>query len=214
MHENRSDLAQEDKTRQRLLEAAGEVFADQGFYKATIRDICARASANVAAVSYHFGDKENLYSAVLRYAHGCALEKYPPTMGLAPDAPPEKRLHAFVLSFLLRLMDDGRPAWHAKIMSREMAEPTSALDTLVEEHMKPHFFYLFKLMRELVGEPIAAERVRLCCQSVIGQCLFYHFGRGVAQRLFPKQVYGMKDAEMLADHITRFTLEGLKAGAR
>jgi len=129
----------QDKTRQRLLEAAGEVFAEQGFRQATVRDICARAGANVAAVNYHFGDKEKLYSEVLRFAHGCAIEKYPPSLGLPPDAPAEKRLHAFVLSFLSRLLDDGRPAWHAKIMSREMAEPTGAMDMLVDEQIKPHW---------------------------------------------------------------------------
>src|SRR5688500_1118917 len=92
-----------DTTRQRLLEAAGEVFAEQGFSKATVRDICTRAGANIAAVNYHFGDKEKLYCAVVRYAQGCALEKYPPYMGLGPDAPAADRLRAFVVSFLLRL---------------------------------------------------------------------------------------------------------------
>src|SRR6266568_9220078 len=96
-----TDIANE-KTRQRLLEAAGEVFAEQGFRTATIREICARADANVAAVSYHFGDKEQLYSEVLRFAHGCALDKYPPNLGLPADAPAEKRLYTFILSFLQR----------------------------------------------------------------------------------------------------------------
>src|SRR3954451_22724831 len=43
------------KTRQRLLEVAGEVFAEQGFKNATVREICKRAEANVAAINYHFG---------------------------------------------------------------------------------------------------------------------------------------------------------------
>ena len=63
------------KTRQRVLEAAVEVFAEQGFRKTTVRDICKRAHANVAAINYHFRDKEGLYTAVLQYAHQCACEK-------------------------------------------------------------------------------------------------------------------------------------------
>ena len=47
-------------TRQRVLEAAGEVFAERGFRAATVREICQRAKANLAAVNYHFGDKERL----------------------------------------------------------------------------------------------------------------------------------------------------------
>ena len=48
------------ETRERLLEAAGEVFAERGFREATVRGICKRANANNAAVNYHFGEKEEL----------------------------------------------------------------------------------------------------------------------------------------------------------
>ena len=51
-----------DTTKVKLLEAAGEEFADKGFERATIRGICERAGANIAAVNYHFGDKEQLYA--------------------------------------------------------------------------------------------------------------------------------------------------------
>jgi AcrR family transcriptional regulator len=213
MHAAPTDITQ-DKTRQRLLEAAGEVFADLGFRKATVRDICARAQANVAAVSYHFGDKEKLYSEVLRYAHNCAIEKYPPSLGLSADAPAEERLHAFVLSFLQRLMDEGRPAWHAKIMSREMAEPTGAMDSLVDEQIKPHFAYVRQVMTELLGRKADDQTIRLCCNSVVGQCLFYHFGQPVTRRLFPQKIFGMKDAPDIARHITHLTLTGIRDLAR
>ncbi|HTV76460.1 MAG TPA: CerR family C-terminal domain-containing protein, partial [Candidatus Baltobacteraceae bacterium] len=112
------------ETRLHLLEAAGGVFAEAGFRDATVREICRRAGANIAAVNYHFGDKETLYLEVLRYAHGKALEKYPPLLDVPADAPPEKKLHAFVHSLLLRNFDKGPTAWHGKVMLREMIEPT------------------------------------------------------------------------------------------
>ena len=49
------------ESRQRLLEVAEELFAHRGFDGTTVREICDRAGMNVAAVNYHFGDKETLF---------------------------------------------------------------------------------------------------------------------------------------------------------
>jgi len=201
----------QDETRRQLLEAAGEVFAEFGFRDATVREICRRAGANVAAINYHFGDKETLYIEVLRYAHGKALEKYPPLLDVAADAPPEKKLRAFVQSLLLRIFDKGPTAWHGKIMLREMIEPSAALDSLVEERMRPMAGQLWQIVAEILDRPPNDERVRHCAFSVVSQCVFYHHCRPVVSRLFPKQ--GPLDAvgiERLADHITNFSLAARK----
>src|SRR5215470_3383713 len=88
-------------TRRRLLEAAVEVFAQDGFRKATIQAICRRARANIAAAHYHFGDKERLYAAVFAYAERRAREETPPEE-LHGDGSAEARLRAQVSSFLRR----------------------------------------------------------------------------------------------------------------
>ena len=48
----------------RLLDAAESLFCEKGFDGASIRDITSQANCNVAAVNYHFGGKENLYSGI------------------------------------------------------------------------------------------------------------------------------------------------------
>ncbi len=116
-----------DDTRSRLLEAAGEVFAERGFHNATIREICLKARANIAAVNYHFRDKEGLYRAVLDFTAGCALAKYPIGGGAGAEVPARERLALFIRTYLSRLLDEGRPAWHGKLIAREMMEPTPAL---------------------------------------------------------------------------------------
>src|SRR4051812_32446255 len=115
-------------TRHRLLEAAGEVFAEDGFRKATIQRICTRARANIAAAHYHFGDKARLYAAVIEYSDRLATPSTPP---VSDAAPAEERLQRHLRGFLGRILDRGRPAWHGRLMSREMMEPTTALDRLV-----------------------------------------------------------------------------------
>jgi AcrR family transcriptional regulator len=203
--------ASPDETRRQLLEAAGGVFAEAGFRDATVREICRRADANVAAINYHFGDKETLYAEVLRYSHGKALEKYPPLLGVAANAPPGKKLRAFVHSLLLRIFDKGPTAWHGKLMSREMIEPTSALDSLVEERMRPMVTQLWKIVAEILDCPVNDERVRLCSLSVVSQCVFYHHCRPIVSRLFPNKLpQDATSIEHLAGHITNFSLAAMK----
>jgi AcrR family transcriptional regulator len=59
---------QDRETRDRLLTAAAALFAADGYSKVTVRDICRKARANVAAVNYHFGGKTGLYQEVLHAA--------------------------------------------------------------------------------------------------------------------------------------------------
>src|SRR5262245_57037714 len=126
------------KTRQQLLDVAAEVFAEVGFRNATVREICQRAGANIAAVNYYFGDKEKLYVAVLEYTKELAMKKYPVDFGLQPGAKPEERLRAYVRAFLLRIFDEEGPiARHGKLMAREMIEPTGALNGLIHEKIRP-----------------------------------------------------------------------------
>ena len=199
-----------DETRRQLLEAAGEVFAEVGFRNATVREICRRAGANVAAVNYHFGDKETLYAEVLRDSQQKAFEKYPPLLGVAADAPPEEKLRAFIQSFLLRIFDSGTTTWFGKMMSREMVEPTEALDLLLEVRMRPMAEQLRGLVAEILGGPPGDEDVRLCCFSVVSQCVFYHHCRTMISRLFPDQRLDASAVDQLAGHIARFSLAAMK----
>jgi TetR/AcrR family transcriptional regulator, regulator of cefoperazone and chloramphenicol sensitivity len=205
-----ADPQSQAETRRQLLEVAGEVFAEVGFRNATVREICRRAGANIAAVNYHFGDKEALYADVLRHSQQKAFEKYPPLLGVTADAPPEKKLRAFVQSFLLRIFDHGSTTRFGKMMSHEMVEPTGALDSLVEERIRPMANLLLGIVAEVLDCSPNAEKVRLCCLSVVSQCAFYHHCRTMISRLFPEQRLDASAVEQLADHITRFSLAAME----
>ncbi len=197
-------------TEQRLLEAAGEIFAECGYQAATTRQICEKAGANIAAINYHFGDKEGLYMAVLRSVPKAHGEKYPSDLGLSLGATGEQKLRAYLRSLLHRVFDEGRPGWHTKLIAREMIEPTRALDMLVEEAARPMHQELASIVRELLEPGATEEAVRLCTLSIISQCVYYHHARSVLRRLYPEQKYGMENVDRLADHITKFSLGALQ----
>jgi AcrR family transcriptional regulator len=207
-------LKKHEDTKARLIDAAGEVFAHHGFRSATVREICKRASTNVAAVNYHFGDKEGLYVAVLEHSLRSARRKYPPDLGLGDEATPEEKLRAFIHSLLLRILGEGVPAWHGKLMAREISDPTDALKKLVQSSIRPLHVYLVSIITELLQEekPVRGKKndeIFLCAMSIIGQCLQHFTGRHIIEALRPKR-FNPADIEGIADHITRFSLVGIR----
>ena len=92
-------------TQARLLDSACEVFAERGYRDATIAEICENAGANIAAVNYHFGSKENLYAEAWRHSFQQSLQAHPPDGGIRPGAPAEERFRAKILAFLQRGLD-------------------------------------------------------------------------------------------------------------
>ncbi len=198
------------KTHERLLEAAGAVFAEKGFRHTTVREICKRAGANVAAVNYHFGSKQALYTAVLKYGAAAVLEKYPPDMDLPANASSSASLHAFIRSLLYRVLDKGRFAWHGRLMAREMVEPTPALDALTRGTIQPLCSRLESIVRSMMPAQTPEEVIRRCCLSIVGQCLFYEHSKPVIQRLFKDVGYAPADIDMLSHHITDFSIAAIR----
>jgi len=197
-------------TRDRLLDAAGGIFAERGFANATVREICQRAGANIAAVNYHFGDKRGLYGAVFAYAHDCAggLEQLQTELATLR---PRDRLRRFIHGMLERQFDEGRPAWHGKLMARELLEPTGVLDQMVERGIRPKQQILSAIVRDLIGQDADPHVVRRCAAGIIGQCVFLSHARPILERLDPAMRYTKEEIAQFADHITRFSLRGLAA---
>ena len=199
-------------TRYRLLEAAGIVFAEVGFERAGVREICAKAKANVAAVKYHFGGKYALYEAAIRHWFERQERQHPLPQAPA-DANGEPALRMFIRTFLGRLLDHEKPAWHARLLAREMVEPTGVLDKMVAQSIVPTLAHLRGVIREIIGpgcEKVTIERAML---SVISQCVFYHHCRPILERVFPEHV-NHPDIGAIAQHVGDFSVGGLRAICR
>ena len=204
-------------TRERLLTAAAETFAEHGYRGATVREICRRARANVAAVNYHFRDKAGLYEEVVRECERRATDKFPLHPAQQPASPDEK-LRLFVRQFLARIFDPGVRSQHGRLMLREMIEPSPALDRLVQEAFRPQVMMLQDTIRGVLGATATDDEVRFGALSVVGQCCVYHQCRPVIERMFPEIAFGPEMIERLSEHVTNLSLAGLRgmreAGAR
>jgi AcrR family transcriptional regulator len=200
-------MEDQDPTKIRLIEAAGEEFASKGFDATRIRTICDRAGANVAAVNYHFGDKEQLYVQTVLDAHRCGMELGQDDAAVA--AGPAEQLRSFIHHFLTHVLAINHPEdWRHRLMLREMLHPTSASDVLVRESIRPHFERLQQIMRKFC--PDADERkLNALSFSVIGQCLHYRMARPVTERLIGPEAFHALDLDFLTDHITSFCLAAL-----
>ena len=200
-----------DDTKSRLLNAAGAVFAEKGFEAATVREICQAAGANIAAVNYYFGDKERLYIEAVREAY-CAREENAPMPLWTEGTPPETKLHDFVATFLRRLLAEGRPPWHLGLALRELAHPTAACVEIVRDYIRP----MAEILRAIVAElaPADADSVdrHLLCFSIVGQCLFYHVHKAIIRELVGEEEFATYHVDLLADHVTGFTLAALGLG--
>ncbi len=193
-------------TQRRIIEAAGQIFADSGYKYTTIRAICRRAGVNVAAVNYHFGGKKNLYKAALKALRARVVEKHPLDLSDYGTRPPDERLYAFIRTLLSRILDEGEGAAFAKLMAQELIQPTDAFDQIIEEIVNPTFAFLSATVMQLFRKPMSKEKVGLCCLSIVGPIFYFYMSKHVIRKLFDKEHFGEGEIDAVARHITRFSL--------
>jgi AcrR family transcriptional regulator len=198
----------QDDTRQRVLHAAGQIFADKGYDATTVREICARAGANQAAVNYHFRDKENLYVEAVQHAHCVGMDETMPDW--TARTPPSEKLRQFVEGMLSHLLDPSRPDWHAQLMMRELSHPTDACVKLVDAYIRPKADLLGSILAEMLPPGTPEREAHLVGFSVVGQCLFYRVHRPIARLLVGAEEFDSYSVQSLAEHITRFSLAAIE----
>ena len=198
------------ETRTRVLAVATRLFAARGFEKVTVREICRDAEANVAAVNYHFGDKMGLYHEVL----GQAIHEMQATTDAArregEGQSSDGKLKAYVAVFLRRVIGQGRDSWIHQLMAHEMADPTAALDMVIDQVIRPRMAYLSELVADLLAVPVDDPKVRRCVLSVQSQ---FHglMMNPVAKKVAPDFSPDSETIEAWAEHLYAFSLNGIRS---
>src|SRR6266508_1195417 len=205
----------DQSTRQRLLEAAGQVFAEKGFDRATGKEICARADANTAAVNYHFGGMEGLYVAVVREAHSRLVTFDVLSAAVAGKADAQAKLQAVIELLVRTLTGPTASSWVLRVIGREVVAPSLALDALREEEMLPKARILRAIVGELMGLPEDHPAVARGCVSVIAPGFMLLISdRHTLKRAFPNFGFDSQDAAAVVRHMVQFALACLSAVAR
>src|SRR6266404_2237331 len=128
--------AASDPTRAKLVNFAGRVFAARGYQATTVREICAAAGANVAAVNYHFGDKFGLYTEVLQQSVRAAQVEAIQN-ALDQNAPPEDIFRAVIRARLRGVCRGDLPDWHFQIRAHHLAQHPPAFRHLTKIEPNP-----------------------------------------------------------------------------
>jgi AcrR family transcriptional regulator len=198
-----------DPTREKLLEAAGPIFANRGYQATTIREICAGAGANVAAINYHFGDKLGLYTEVLQQSVRAAQVL---AVHNAPDhiTSPEDVLRSLIRARLRSINGKDLPDWHPRLLAHEFAQPTPALRQLIDKLSRPIYKRLLELIGRIIGLPPDDDNTRLCAISVVGQVLAYVLPGPLLTEIWPQLRMTPEQVERVADHIADFSLSYLQ----
>ena len=203
-------MSKDDTTKQRIMLAAGPIFAKKGFRGATVREISDAAKVNLASINYYFGDKQQLYIDTVFLARQMRVQQVP-FPKWETSTPAEEKLSGFVDLMLRRLMASQSMPWPVRLLMREIMQPTEACRQLSEEYFRPFFEALMTIIDEIAGRELPLVQRRQMAFSVIGQCLYYRFAGDVATMLIDDtEIEEQFEIESLKKHIADFSIAAIR----
>jgi AcrR family transcriptional regulator len=201
-----------DLTTDRLLNVAEALFAQKGYDAVSIREITAAAHCNLAAVNYHFGNKQKLYLEVFRtrwvprakrlqeyFRKSLASKEYPTAAAVAKS---------LAQAFLVGPLSDEERQSHHQLMARELGQPTEALELVANQVMRPFFKELADMLRPVMPDGLGEERLILNILSIFAMVLYFNFARVAISRITGRE-YDPAFKTELVEHISEFSLRGL-----
>lgn len=219
-------------TKDRLLDAAEELFLDKGFEHVSIRELAAAADVNVAAVNYHFHGKDNLYAEVVQRRFtkqrdlilGELEQIRTATTGVRPTM--EQVIRRLVRVHLASALDDSRSTALMKRMLRELYSDSNETTPLFLREMIAPVFAAFSGLVLEAKPGMSRDQVSWAIASVVGQIhhLAMRWERSrlllaeqdesveVMMQAFPAlRLDQQQYIEEVTDHITRFSAAAIEA---
>lgn len=174
------------EARAHLVFAALQLFAEKGFSKTSTRDIAQAAGANVAAISYYFGDKAGLYRAVFTEPLGkpCDdISRYQPVHLSLRQA-----LEGFIGGFLEPLKQGELAQQLTRLHFREMLEPTGLWAEQINSSIKPAHAALVEVLGRHLGVTRIDDDVHRLAFSITGLAMQMFISRDVIEAVRPQLI--------------------------
>lgn len=203
----RAPRAHGDATRARLLEIAGQLFAQRGYAGVASKTICEQAGTDLAAINYHFGGRDGLYQAVLMEGYNSLMDLESLTAIVNGSEPPEEKLGQIIDRLVERAFDDQ--GWYSRVFAREIVAPSPHFEALARQGMMPRFGLFSQILAQITGLPAEDPAILRCSVSIIGPCLMMLVVDPQAPSLFT--VLRSRPAADLKQHLKLFALAGLHA---
>jgi AcrR family transcriptional regulator len=191
-----------EQSRERLLQAAMRLFGEQGFSKTSTREIAQAANANVAAISYYFGDKAGLYQAC--FTAICTPAENNIAMFDQPHFTLRESLHGYYQQMIAPLMMGGDADVILRLFYREMLEPTGIWQQEIENNIKPEHMALVGVLCRHLGKKKPDDSVHRLAYAIAAMCLQMLIGRDVVAAITPHMMASPQAIAEWAQHLTVF----------
>lgn len=199
-------------TKERILGAAEELFAQHGFAGTSLREVTSRADVNIAAVNYHFGSKENLVNEVFRRRMDEMSERRLNQLRQAQESVPgdlDAVLAAFIQPALALNIDRHGGASFVRVLARAYAEKNDGLRQFLSDNYGHVLREFAKAIGACVPE-LAKEDLLWRLDFVAGALTYAMADFGLIKR--PAGVSEKAHCEKAARALIRFAAAGLRAG--
>ena len=204
-------------TKERILNEAEALFAKNGYDAVSVREITTAARCNLAAVNYHFGNKQKLYLEVFRarwVPRARRVQAYFRESLASQDTVSTPAVaQALAEAFLKGPLSDDERQRQSQLMIRELIQPTEAFELLAGEVLRPFFKELADTLRPFMPEGLGNEGLMLNVLSMFSMVIYFNFARIVVSRITGRE-YDAAFKDRLVEQIVEFSLNGLGGGKR
>ncbi|MCG6968134.1 MAG: CerR family C-terminal domain-containing protein [Gammaproteobacteria bacterium] len=210
--------SESSETRVRLLEVGTHLFAESGFKGASVRELCAEAGANIAAVRYHFGGKEGLYRAVFEDTLDEDESRFRDAMDnintVIDNANSDRNqlgvaLELYIKSFFARFPLNEHKRWFSVLVMRELSFPGQGFDLIYERRANPSLQVLARIVAASDGIDANSESARLQAHALNGTIMGVIISRNILLRTMRWQSFTPEKMTSLLDAISKLLYSAL-----